>query len=147
MTRFVFQFGFRQFQQIVAWLLLVTFVPIAILSEGAHLLPGFGTCCQSFDFRQTTSENDCQSECDSHHQHHHHFPQDSHHKGTNNNTDDNSDEICVVCEFCSIFNSVDMEAVVFLELPYELSVGVFESFLVSGEFFSLFLARAPPMEV
>jgi hypothetical protein len=128
--------GFRRFQQIVAWLLLATFVPIAILSEGAHLLPGLGTCCQSSDHQQFLA-NHChhQSEGDSPqqnspHQHSDFIPVDG----------------CVVCEFCSLFNSIDFDSGSSLFIEIVSEVENLEPVLFSGEFFLLFLVRAPPAE-
>ncbi|MDR2440657.1 MAG: hypothetical protein LBE12_14945 [Planctomycetaceae bacterium] len=135
----VSHFGLWQFQQIVAWLLLVTFVPIAILCEGIHLLPGMGTCCQSSDHGQTSASH-----------HHHHSAgdlphQNSHHPNTHHQ---NSDFIpidgCVVCEFCSLFNGIGIELVSSLATKVISIVNILEPVLFSGEFFSLFLVRAPP---
>jgi hypothetical protein len=136
MTCFVSRFRFRQFQQIVAWLLLVTFVPIALLSEGAHLLPGMGTCCKSSN---RLSENESESESTSHHHH-----QSSHQQ---QNSDSVPIDVCVVCEFCSIFNSAGFVPECSLELQIVSTVDLLASVFYSGEFFSLFLARAPPVEV
>jgi hypothetical protein len=137
MTCFVSRFSFRQFQQIVAWLLLVTFAPIALLSEGAHLLPGMGTCCKS-------SGHQSESESISHH---HHQSSHQHQNSPQQNSDRDSIDVCVVCEFCSIFNSAGFVPECSLELQIVSTVDLLTSVFYSGEFFSLFLARAPPMEV
>jgi hypothetical protein len=125
MSRFDTYCGFRRFQQIVAWLLLLTFVPIALLSEGAHLLPSLGTCCQASDHQPAN--------------HHQNLP--CHHSDTI------PTDICVVCEFCSLFNSIGWEFGIFPASEIVSVVDFLEPALFSGEFFSLFLVRAPPAEV
>ncbi|MDR1053649.1 MAG: hypothetical protein LBL39_05690 [Planctomycetaceae bacterium] len=52
MFRLVAKFGF---QRLIALLLLVTFVPVAILSEAGHLIPGIGGSCGCFKFAGTCS--------------------------------------------------------------------------------------------
>jgi hypothetical protein len=136
--------GHWRFQQIVAWLLLAIFVPIAILSEGAHLLPGLGTCCQWSDDCDKSADHDHDQFCGSSH---HNSQQRQHQNSHQQDSDSIPVDVCVVCEFCSIFNSTVIVPQDFLETPYVSSVEVFEFVKFSGEFFSLFLARAPPVEV
>jgi hypothetical protein len=147
----------------VAWLLLVTFVPIVIFSEGLHLLPGLGTCCKSYDFGQSPANHYLSEEYfDCHHSHDWdlgdsdlHDPVSQHQNSPHHNPSqqpyqhgsDESEDCCVVCEFCLLFNSVSISAGSILELPIVFAVDSLESVLFSGEFVSLFLARAPPMEV
>jgi hypothetical protein len=139
MAYFSFPIGHWRFQQVVAWLLLATFVPIAILSGGAHLLPGLGTCCQSSDHGQTPTSH-----------HHHHSDGDSSHQNSphsntpHQHSDDNPVDVCVVCEFCSLFNSNGIEFVGSPAVEVVSVVDILEPVLFSGEFFSLFLVRAPP---
>jgi hypothetical protein len=49
-----------------------------------------------------------------------------------------------VCEFCSLFNSVGLEIGIVLESEIISVVDTFEPVLFCGEFYSLFLVRAPP---
>jgi hypothetical protein len=155
MKRSVFHFGFWQFQQIVAWLLLVTFVPIAILREGAHLLPGMGTCCQSSDYQSEVDSSHCYQDSHNHHSHdqnshNHYFHNHNSHQQQNShqsNSDYNPVDVCVVCEFCSLFNSTGIVPKCFLETAIVSAVEFIELGNFSGEFFSLFLARAPPFDV
>jgi hypothetical protein len=86
--------------------------------------------------------------CDSDH---HHFPhQNSHHTNSqqHHSSHQNSDcipiELCVVCEFCSLFNSLNFERVNLVESLHVSTVDFSEPEQFSDEFFSLFLVRAPP---
>jgi hypothetical protein len=133
MTHFVPQLGW-QFRQIVACLLLVTFAPIAVLSEGVHLIPGLGTCCQSVGtHHHSSSPNGCSHDQDFDFQH--------------QNFEMTPNETCVVCEFCSLFNSSGFVSEGLQEPQLVSVIDFLEPVFFFGEFFSLFLARAPPVAV
>jgi hypothetical protein len=86
----------------------------------------------------------------SHHCHHHQSENDSHHSNLpcqSQNSDSIPVEGCVVCEFCLLFNSIDFDAESFQFVEIVSIVDYLEPVLFSGEFFSLFLVRAPPAAI
>jgi hypothetical protein len=158
MFRSILKIGF---QRLVAMLLLVTFAPIAILSEAAHLIPGLGEKCHCFRIElDAFSSIDPIGLCKHDHSRGdyaangigaksieasnahsllphstqtHSVPQlDSHHK-------------CPVCEFCSMFNSTGYVPVCPLVsgVVSEMVNVIFHS--ISSVLYSQFSPRAPPL--
>jgi hypothetical protein len=158
MFRVVTKFGI---QRIIALLLLATFVPVAVLSEAGHLIPGVGGSCGCFKF-----VGECSHEPNSiclhdfySHDHEEHIDCVVDRNGNNESVDiaglngfkitscveQHCDCRCVVHEFCMLFNSFGITVFIFPifgEIAAEL--GVLNFLLVFCGFFSLFQARAPP---
>jgi hypothetical protein len=138
MTRFLSQFRIQHFQHIVACFLLVTFVPVAVLCEGIHLLTGVGTCCQSLAVSQSVADADSLSGChSSSHQHSQQQKQHSHQQ--------HSGDGCVVCEFCTMFYGAEIAVVYFGQVLFISEVELIDPISFDGGVVSLFHARAPPV--
>ncbi|MDR1290683.1 MAG: hypothetical protein LBK06_05745 [Planctomycetaceae bacterium] len=154
MFRLVAKFGFQRF---IALLLLATFMPVAILSEAGHLIPGIGGSCGCFKFAGTCSHGsngDCLHDFYSHG-----HSEDVDHAvvdcddstevsgvGTINCVERYCDCRCAVHEFCMLFNSAGI-FVFILPIAGEIVTGLGSFNLLSlfCGFISLFQARAPPL--
>ncbi|MDR1484627.1 MAG: hypothetical protein LBT09_07365 [Planctomycetaceae bacterium] len=150
MYRSITKFGF---QRIVALLLLVTFAPLALLSEAAHLIPGFGENCGCFKAVCSSSLHNpnVTSSCD-----HGSHPNrdDANGVGAKCIGVDNGVEVisgieeygeCDLHVFCLSFNSF---GIVIIFPPVSGLVTEFDGIglsVLSGEFYSYFRARAPPL--
>ncbi|MDR2345492.1 MAG: hypothetical protein LBE18_05445 [Planctomycetaceae bacterium] len=145
------KFGFQRF---AALLLLVTFAPLAILSEASHLIPGLSENCGCFKAVNITSSL-------------HNLKNDCFHDHGSNNVRENADgssakfievEIkyqsvesyqtyseCLLHSFFISFNSFGIVIVMPSISKTAAELNICEFLSVSCGFYSLFQARAPPI--
>jgi hypothetical protein len=141
------------FQRIVAMLLLVTFAPLAVLSEAGHLIPGLSGSCDCFKVDVNSLHNP-KVACS----HVHGLISDGliSDGGDAEGVSAKFIEVgvgawsdisgeCVLHAFCSLFNSVGVVVVMPPVSQFIAEIGGIELLSLSSEFCSLFQARAPPL--
>jgi hypothetical protein len=145
MYRSVKKFGF---QRIVALLLLVTFAPLAVLSEAGHLIPGLGENCGCFKVVDASSLLNPNIACSNDHGLH---PSCDSAGGVGAKSIEVGGKHaasygeCALHTFCLSFNSFSILIVLPPVSVIETELDGVELLSLSGEFYSLFQARAPPV--
>lgn len=137
------------FQRVVAMLLLVTFAPLVVLSEAGHLIPGLSGNCDCFKVICVDSLHNPQVVCS--HIHEGVVVDRGEAEGVGAKFIEVGERVelssgdCVLHAFCSLFNSVGVVVVIPPVSQIVAEVSGIELLSLSGEFCSLFQARAPPL--